>query len=188
MIGSRPAGVGRSNGTSSLQVRGVPTPIGLQSDSTVASANVVVSCTTHLSPRTETRSPAVNTTPVLWQWAYRGKFTGSVGVPAQLGDQNCNSCPEMGDVIVGKLQYERMAFERPLHDAALYAGAPAVDETDFSQPRCVSRVDVFFDDRRNVARREGMKVERGFNRDANRVLFLQIRRWPVFRNGQSLRS
>ena len=91
-------------------------------------------------------------------------------------------------MIVRKLRHQRMSFEHSLHNASLYAGAPPVDETDFAQPGRVSRVDVFFDHGRNVARHERMKVERTFNRDAKRVLFLQIRGWPVFRNGQSLRS
>jgi hypothetical protein len=94
----------------------------------------------------------------------------------------------MRGVIVRKLQHQRMAFEHPLYDASLDTSAPAVNDTDFAEPRRVSLVDVFFDNGSNVARREGMKVDRTFNRDAKRVLFLQIRGWPVSRNGQSLRS
>jgi hypothetical protein len=94
----------------------------------------------------------------------------------------------MRGVIVRKLQHQRMAFEHRLHDGPLDTGAPAVNDTDFAEARCVSLVHVFFDNGRNVARSECMKVERAFNWDAKRVLFLQIRGWLVFGNGQSLRS
>jgi hypothetical protein len=52
-----------------------------------------------------------------------------------------------------------MALEDSLDDAALHATASAVDEADLRQAAFVSGPQVFFDDRRDVARFEGMKVE-----------------------------
>ena len=51
-------------------------------------------------------------------------------------------------------------FERLLHDAALYALAAAVNQPHLSQARGVCGVDILLDDRLDVARREGVEVER----------------------------
>ena len=52
-----------------------------------------------------------------------------------------------------------MPLECLLHDAALDAFTAAVDQPDLPQPRLVSGGDVLGDDRRDVARREGVQVE-----------------------------
>ena len=56
-------------------------------------------------------------------------------------------------------------FECLLDDAALYANAASVDEADFTNAREVCGVDVFLDDRSDVAWGEGVEVECGLDRD-----------------------
>ena len=67
------------------------------------------------------------------------------------------SVPEFDD--------ERMVFERPLHDGTLHALAASVNESNLGEARCVRCVDVLLDDRRDVARRERVKIERLFDRN-----------------------
>jgi len=59
-----------------------------------------------------------------------------------------------------------MALERLLDDAALDPFPAAVDESDLAESGRVGRRHVFLDDRRDIAGREGMEVERVFDRDA----------------------
>jgi hypothetical protein len=58
-----------------------------------------------------------------------------------------------------------MSLERLLDDAALNAHAAAVDEPHVSQTRGVCFIQILFDDGWDVARREGVKIERAFDRD-----------------------
>jgi hypothetical protein len=51
-------------------------------------------------------------------------------------------------------------FERGLHDSALHACAAPVYQPHLAQSRLVRGLDVFIDDGRDVARREGMEIER----------------------------
>ena len=74
--------------------------------------------------------------------------------------------------IVEKLRHERVSFERFLNDAALNAAAAAVDEADFSQSGLVRFVDIFLDERRDIARAERVKIETVFDRYSKRVLIL----------------
>ena len=74
--------------------------------------------------------------------------------------------------IVKKFHHERMAFEGLLHDAALHPCPAAVDEPDLMQAGGVSLVQVLFDDGRDVAGREGVKVEVPFDGNPKRVLIL----------------
>src|SRR4029077_20758065 len=67
--------------------------------------------------------------------------------------------PEFGD--------EGMAFERLLDDAALNAAAAPVNKADLAETLLPRGVHVLFDDGLDVARREGMEVEAGFNRNAH---------------------
>ena len=60
--------------------------------------------------------------------------------------------------------HERMAIEHVLDDAALDALAAAVNQPDLAEAGVVRRRDVFLDDRWNVARGEGVEVERRFDR------------------------
>lgn len=66
---------------------------------------------------------------------------------------------------VPELLDERMSIERLLHDPALHAFAASVNEPHFAKPRFVRGGDVVGDDRRNVARREGVEVERILDRN-----------------------
>ena len=70
--------------------------------------------------------------------------------------------------IVKKLQHERMPLQGLLDDAALHACPAAVDEPHLAQAGGVCFVQILFDDGRDVARREGMKVEGAF--DGNRAV------------------
>jgi hypothetical protein len=63
---------------------------------------------------------------------------------------------------------QRMLIERALDDSTLNTFAAAVDEANFSETGFVRRVDVFLDDRLDVARSKGVKVQAIFDRDAVR--------------------
>jgi len=71
MPGMRAIGAGRSKGSRIWQRRPAPDEPALDRSSSVESANAVASSTTHRSPRTETRSPAVTRTADDWQRACR---------------------------------------------------------------------------------------------------------------------
>lgn len=77
--------------------------------------------------------------------------------------------------IVKKLQHERVAFEDVLHDAALDAYAPAVDEPYFAEPRGVRFRHIVFDDRGDVARCEGVEVQRAFDGNLNGLALSRIK-------------
>ena len=64
---------------------------------------------------------------------------------------------------VPELLDQRMGRKHTLHDGALHALAAAVNQPDLAQPGLVGRVDVFLDDRRDVARGERVQVERAFD-------------------------
>jgi len=69
--------------------------------------------------------------------------------------------PEFGDA--------RMTLERGLHETALNAAPAPVDEPHLAQTGGGRRRHEFDDDRRDVARREGMQVDLVFDRDAQSV-------------------
>ena len=100
------------------------------------------------------------------------KLLGDVGFSANVRLQDGNRCPQMGRRIVKKLQYERVPFERLLDDAPLNAEAAAVNEANLCQPRFVRLVDVLFDHRWDVARRERVEIEHAFDGYPDRVLIL----------------
>ena len=58
-----------------------------------------------------------------------------------------------------------MSFKRLLDDAALNAHAAAMDEAHVAQTRGVCFIQILCDDGRDVARREGMKIEDSFDGD-----------------------
>ena len=58
-----------------------------------------------------------------------------------------------------------MALERLLNDAALDAFPASVDQTHFTQACLMGGVHVLLDHRFDVARGEGVQIERGLNRD-----------------------
>ena len=86
---------------------------------------------------------------------------------------------------------QRVALERLLHDAALNAFAPAVNQPHLAQPGLVGGVHVFLDDGLDVARRERVKIERVLDRNAMRFVnsqlptpdFQAVQRQPVARLG-----
>ncbi len=57
-----------------------------------------------------------------------------------------------------------MLFERSLNDPALDAAAAAMNQSHFPKPCLVRRVYVFFDDRFDIARMEGVQIERVLDR------------------------
>ena len=61
---------------------------------------------------------------------------------------------------IPELDDERVPLESILDDAALDPAAAAVDQADLTKARVVRCTDVLLDDRRDVARREGVEVER----------------------------
>jgi hypothetical protein len=87
------------------------------------------------------------------------------GGPASSVDQPGDGRAEVGFRSIPKLGNEGMPLERALHDPALHATPAAVDETHLSQPRFMGRLDVVHDHGSDVARREGVKVERVFDGD-----------------------
>ena len=63
--------------------------------------------------------------------------------------------------------YQRVPLERGLDDAALYAGAAAVNEAHLAQAGLVRRGDVLLDDGLDVTRVEGVEVESAVDGDTN---------------------
>jgi hypothetical protein len=88
---------------------------------------------------------------------------------ADLRFQDGNSCAQMRRLIVKKLQHERVPLQRLLHDAALHSRAPAVNQANVAQPGGVCFIQVLFDDRRDVARCEGVQVEGPFDGNPQRL-------------------
>jgi len=82
--------------------------------------------------------------------------------------------------VVKKFHDQRVAFEHLLHDAALHAVAPSVNQTDFAETGGLRLVEVLFDDGRDVWCRERMQIERAFDGNPERVLILH-RLQGVFR-------
>jgi hypothetical protein len=74
--------------------------------------------------------------------------------------------------IVKKFHYEGVAFEGLLDDTALHSCAAAMDEPHVAKAGGVGCVQVLFNDRRNVAGRERVKVEGAFDGNPQRVLIL----------------
>lgn len=74
--------------------------------------------------------------------------------------------------VVPELDDERMPVERLLHDRPLHAAAAAMDEADLSKSRCVRRVDVLLDDRRNIARCKRVQIELRLDRHALDIIWL----------------
>ena len=82
----------------------------------------------------------------------------------------------MGGPIVKKLRHERVPLECFLDDAPLNAAAAAVNEANLCQPGLVRLVDVLFDHRRDVTRRESVEIESAFDGDSDWVLILHCYR------------
>ena len=67
----------------------------------------------------------------------------------------------MGRGVVAKFEDPRMALQRSLHDSALNATAAAVNHAHLTKPGSSGGVEVFGDDRRDIAWRETVQVELG---------------------------
>lgn len=80
--------------------------------------------------------------------------------------ESCDCRSEMRFRGVPELDDQRMVLERVLHDAALYPFAATVDQAHFAQAGIVRGANVLGHDRRNVSRREGVKIERIRDRNA----------------------
>ncbi|HEY6358045.1 MAG TPA: hypothetical protein VIX35_07365, partial [Vicinamibacterales bacterium] len=86
-------------------------------------------------------------------------------MPRLGGPQPTHGRTQVGLRVIPERHDELVALEDGLHDAALHASAPAVDEADLNQAAFVGRPQVLFDDRRDVPRLEGVKVELGLDGD-----------------------
>ena len=71
-----------------------------------------------------------------------------------------------------------MSGEDALNDLALHADPPTVDQTNLAEATGLSGVEIFRDDRRHVARRECVEVERVLDRDADRLILYSESRGP----------
>src|SRR5262245_52323210 len=60
-----------------------------------------------------------------------------------------------------------MPGQQRLHDPTLHADTAAVDQSDLGESAGVGRFEVVRDDRRDIARREGVQIERILDRDAD---------------------
>ncbi len=76
--------------------------------------------------------------------------------------------------IVPEFDDAGMLVECSLDDAALHAATAAMDQPDFAEAGGGRRVDVCMHDRWNIAGRERVQIEFGFDRDSNRP----ISHWP----------
>ncbi len=65
---------------------------------------------------------------------------------------------------------EGMPGEDALHDLPLNPDSSTVDQANLEEPFGLSGVKILGDDRRHVAWREGVKVQRILDRDANRLV------------------
>ena len=72
-----------------------------------------------------------------------------------------------------------MAREQALHDRALNADAPAMNQTYLGEPALVRGRQVIVDHRRNIARRERMQVEGVLDGDRDGVVVAQKRGPPT---------
>jgi len=70
--------------------------------------------------------------------------------------------------IVPELDDERMPIECGLHDAALHAASTAVHEANAHESCLRRRLDIFIDDRRDIARRERVQIQLTLDRKAMR--------------------
>lgn len=71
---------------------------------------------------------------------------------------------------VPELLHQRMRLERGLHDPALHAPSPAVDQAHLTEPGPVRGLEVVADHRLHVARMEGVKVDEVFDGEGDRVV------------------
>jgi len=71
---------------------------------------------------------------------------------------------------VGVAGDQGMAGEHSLHDLALDADPPTVDQSDLDESLGLSGVEILRDDRRHVARREGVQIQRILDRDADGLI------------------
>ena len=70
---------------------------------------------------------------------------------------------------IEKLDHERVPLERLLHDAALNPFPAAVNQPHFAQTGVMRGANIFVDDRCDVLGQKGVKVERVFDRNVQRI-------------------
>jgi len=63
-----------------------------------------------------------------------------------------------------------MSSEHSLHDLPLHPDAAAMDQSHLGEPSGLRGVEILRDDRGHVARREGVKIQRILDRDADRLV------------------
>ena len=80
---------------------------------------------------------------------------------------------------VAEADDQRMPGQQRLDDGALHPDSPPVDQPDFAEPALVGGPEVLLDDRRNVARGEGVEVERVLDGDADGLVVGDQRRPEV---------
>ena len=71
---------------------------------------------------------------------------------------------------VGVSGDERVAGEDSLDELSLHADPAAVDQAHLDESLGLGRIEILRDDRRHVARREGVQVQRILDRDADRLV------------------
>ena len=118
---------------------------------------------TQRSPRAITASPAVKGGCIFF--AIQGALAASFGEA-----RNCRA--KVGFRVVEEFGHERIAVQNLLNDAPLDALAAAMDQADLAQTGRMCGVKVFIDDRRDIGRREGVKIKAVFDRNADRIRFL----------------
>jgi hypothetical protein len=76
---------------------------------------------------------------------------------------------------VPEFRYQRVSFERLLHDAPLNPFAPSVNEPHLTETGVICGVYVFFDNGFDLAGRKGMEVERVLDGNSERIFSFQLR-------------
>ena len=101
--------------------------------------------------------------------------------------QDRNSCTQVRGWIVEEFDHEGMLFQNLLDNAALNTATAAMDHAHLVKACRMSLENVFLDDRRDVARGEGVKIERPFDwypqrivrHDRLRLLFVPDRHFSL---------
>lgn len=76
---------------------------------------------------------------------------------------------EMRRIVVPELGDQRMLLEHGLHDRALRAATAPVHQSQFAKAFIMRSADVLIDHRRDIAWREGVKIELRFDGDDVRI-------------------
>lgn len=125
---------------------------------------------------------------ITYPWRCRHTLSRRVGrlKAAPTGDGAClaearplqrakagNGCTKMRLGRIPELDDERMTLEGLLHDPSLHTFSAPVNQPHFAEACFMRRGHVLGDDRRNVARCEGVEIERVFDRNSQQG-FLEV--------------